>query len=79
MLLTPKTRETLTQIEELKSKLMSLEDEIGKVTKYHAKYQKKFRKRQRRFDRLIGATEPVLKDCLLEYKSSTMDGPSMSG
>ncbi|KAF7830720.1 structural maintenance of chromosomes flexible hinge domain-containing protein GMI1 [Senna tora] len=74
VLLSPETRDIITQIEELKSNLMDIEEKIDKITKIREKYLKKFEKRKDRYGRVVnGMEQPVIRNCLLECKPSTVD------
>lgn len=67
---TQQIREIVSQIEEKKSKLTSIEDTIEILSKRREKCLKKFHKRQSRYGRLMDEMENEMKErgCLLEYK-----------
>lgn len=68
MVLSPETGEITTQIEEKKSELQLIEEEIRKLTKFHKKCLKKFEKVKARYSNLLDTMEPVVE--LLEYKTN---------
>ncbi|XP_028806664.1 structural maintenance of chromosomes flexible hinge domain-containing protein GMI1 [Neltuma alba] len=77
VLVTPDTGDMISEIGELKEKLMDIEDDIRKVIKLREKCLKKFHRRYNRYARILDESGPVIENQLLEYKPSTTDNSNI--
>ncbi|XP_054797444.1 protein DEFECTIVE IN MERISTEM SILENCING 3-like [Prosopis cineraria] len=65
VLATPETRKMIAKIGELRDKLTGLEDDIRNVIELHDKHLKKFRRRQRRYGKIMDDSGPMIENQLL--------------
>ncbi|KAI4307104.1 hypothetical protein L6164_030326 [Bauhinia variegata] len=68
MHLSPETGRILKQIEEKKTQLRVIGEDLGKINKHRKKILKRFHKKKEKWNKLMDKMEPAANDRLSEYK-----------